>query len=117
MADGAADLAILVVAADDGVMPQTKESLAHINSANIPYIVALNKIDLPQAQPDRVKTQLVEAGVLVEGYGNVPIVEVSATRKTNLDLLLENLLLLAELQELKADPKVLLKPLSSNQPR
>lgn len=101
-----ADLAILVVAADDGVMPQTKESIAHINSANIPYIVALNKIDLPQAQTDRVKTQLVEAGVLVEGYGgNVPIVEVSATRKTNLDLLLENLLLLAELQELKADPE------------
>lgn len=105
-----ADLAILVVAADDGVMPQTKESISHINSAGIPFIVALNKIDLPDSQPDRIKGQLAEAGVLVEGYGgNVPIVEVSATKKTNLDQLLETLLLLAEIQELKADPEGILE--------
>ncbi len=105
-----ADLAVLVVAADDGVMPQTRESISHINSANIPFVVALNKIDLPDSRPERVKGQLAEAGVLVEGFGgNVPIIEVSATRQTNLDLLLENLLLLADLQEIKADPDGILK--------
>jgi len=101
-----ADLAILVVAADDGVMPQTKESISHINSAGIPFVVALNKTDLPGVQVDRVKGQLAEADVLVEGFGgNVPIVEISATKKINIDKLLEVLLLLAELQELKADTK------------
>ena len=77
-----ADLAVLVVAADDGVMPQTKESIDHIKKAKIPYVVAINKMDLPAAQPDKVKTGLAELGEYVEGYGgNIPFVEVSAKRE------------------------------------
>lgn len=96
-----ADIAILVVAADDGVMPQTKESIAHIKSAGIPYIVAINKLDIPDANPTRVKTQLSEVGEYVEGFGgNIPVVEISAKTGQNLDLLLETLILLADLQGL-----------------
>lgn len=100
-----ADIAILVVAADDGVMPQTKESIAHINHAKIPFIVAINKIDIPGVNTQTIKSQLAEAGVFVEGYGgSVPVVEVSAKVGTNLDLLLETILLLADMNELVADP-------------
>ncbi len=101
----AADIAVLVVAADDGVMPQTRESLQHIKTAGIPFVVAINKIDLPQAQPEKVKVGLAQEGVLVEGFGgNTPVVEVSAKTGQNVDKLLELLLLMAELEELKADP-------------
>ena len=96
-----ADLAVLVVAADDGVMPQTKESIDHIKKAKIPYVVAINKMDLPAAQPDKVKTGLAELGEYVEGYGgNIPFVEVSAKNGQGIDKLLEVILLLAELEEL-----------------
>ena len=100
-----ADVAILVVAADDGVMPQTKESISHINHAKIPFIVAINKIDIPGVNTQTIKAQLAEAGVFVEGYGgSVPVVEVSAKVGTNLDLLLETILLLSDMNELVADP-------------
>ena len=97
-----ADVAILVVAADDGVMPQTKESIEHIKAAGIPYVVAVNKVDLPQANVIKVKSDLAEVGEYVEGYGgNVPLVEISAKTGQGIDQLLENVLLLAELEELK----------------
>ena len=97
-----ADVAILVVAADDGVMPQTKESIGHIKAAGIPYVVAVNKVDLPAANVLKVKSDLAEAGEYVEGYGgNVPLVEISAKTGQGIDHLLENVLLLAELEELK----------------
>lgn len=96
-----ADLAVLVVAADDGVMPQTKESVKHIKKAGIPYVVAINKMDLSDAQPDKVKTGLAELGEYVEGYGgNTPFVEISAKTGQGIDKLLEIILLLAELEEL-----------------
>jgi translation initiation factor IF-2 len=99
------DIAILVVAADDGVMPQTREAIAHIRAANVPMIVALNKIDLPAANPDRVKQQLSEAGVMPEEYGgDVPVVEVSAREKLGIDDLLDVILLVADIAELKANP-------------
>ncbi len=98
----AADIAILLVAADDSVMPQTKESIEHIKSAGIPFVVAVNKIDLPGVNPERVKSSLAECGVYVEGYGgNVPIVPISAKTGVGIDDLLEVILLLAELEELK----------------
>jgi translation initiation factor IF-2 len=76
------DIAVLVVAADDGVMPQTREAVAHARAANVPIIVAINKIDLPTANPARVKQQLAEIGVIVEEYGgDVPVVEVSAKQR------------------------------------
>lgn len=85
-----ADIAVLVVAADDGVMPQTIEALKHIQAAKIPYVVAINKIDLTENQPLKIKKQLAEHGCLVEGYGgDVPVVEISAKNKTNLSELLE----------------------------
>ncbi len=97
-----ADVAILVVAADDGVMPQTKESIEHIKAAGIPYVVAVNKVDLPQANVLKVKSDLAEVGEYVEGYGgNIPLVEISAKTGQGVDQLLENVLLLAELEELK----------------
>ncbi|MDP3724487.1 MAG: translation initiation factor IF-2 [bacterium] len=103
-----ADIAILVVAADDGVNVQTKEAIVHIHAAKTPMIVAINKMDLPTAQPDRVKQGLAENGVLVEGYGgDVVTVPVSATKGTGIDDLLEMIHLVAEMQELKADPKAL----------
>lgn len=100
-----ADIAILVVAADDGVKPQTLEALAAIKSANIPFIIALNKIDKPGANPDTVKTQLSENEVFIEEWGGaVPLVAVSAKQGLHIDELLDMILLVAELQELKADP-------------
>lgn len=105
-----ADIAILVVAADDGVQPQTKESISHIKAANIPYLVAINKIDLPDLDIQKIKTQLAEQEVLVEGFGgDIPVVEVSAREQQNLDQLLETLLALSELQELKADSQGILE--------
>ena len=104
------DLVVLVVAADDGVKPQTKESLDHIKQAQVPFLVAINKIDLPSASVDQVKAQLAENGVLVEDYGgDIVCVAVSAKQKKGLDDLLEMVLLLAKMQELKADPKASFK--------
>ncbi len=101
----ATDIAVLVVAADDGVMPTTREAIAHIKSANVPLVVAVNKIDLPTANPDRVKQQLSDAAVMPEEWGgDVPFVEVSAKDKRGLDDLLEVLLLVADVNELKANP-------------
>jgi translation initiation factor IF-2 len=99
------DVAILVVAADDGVMPQTREAIAHAKAANVPIVVALNKVDLPSANPDRVKLQLSEAGVVPEEYGGeTPVVEVSARERLGIDDLLEVILLVADIAELKANP-------------
>ena len=101
----ATDIAVLVVAADDGVMPTTKEAIAHIRSANVPLVVAINKIDLPAANPDRVKQQLSENLVMPEEWGgDVAFVEVSAREKLGLDDLLEVILLVADVNELKANP-------------
>jgi translation initiation factor IF-2 len=97
------DIAILVVAADDGVMPQTIEAINHAKAAGIPIIVAINKIDKPGADPDRVMTALIDHGVMSEKYGgDVVTVEVSALQRLGIDDLLENITLLAELLELKA---------------
>ncbi len=98
----AADVAILLVAADDSVMPQTVESIEHIKSAGIPFVVAVNKVDLPGVNPEKVKTDLASNGVYAEGYGgNVPLVNISAKTGTGVDDLLEVIILLAELEELK----------------
>ena len=100
------DIAIVVVAADDGVMPQTLEAISHAKAAKVPIIIALNKIDKPDSNPDRVKTELTEAGIVVEEYGgDVPLVPVSAKTRIGLDELIEMTLLVADLQELKANPK------------
>jgi translation initiation factor IF-2 len=100
------DVAVVVVAADDGVMPQTLEAIHHARAAKVPIIIALNKIDKPDANPDRVKTELSEANVIVEEYGgDTPLVEVSAKARLGLDELLDMILLVADLQELKANPK------------
>ena len=100
------DIAIVVVAADDGVMPQTLEAISHAKAAKVPIIIALNKIDKPDSNPDRVKTELTEAGIVVEEYGgDVPLVPVSAKTRIGLDELIEMILLVADLQELKANPK------------
>jgi translation initiation factor IF-2 len=99
------DIVILVVAADDGVMPQTLEAISHVQAAGVPMIVAVNKIDSPNANPDRVRQQLANAGVIVEQFGgDVPSVEVSAKMNINIDGLLEMILLVADLQEFKANP-------------
>ncbi|MBZ4668575.1 MAG: translation initiation factor [Epulopiscium sp.] len=99
------DIAILVVAADDGVMPQTIEAINHAKAANVQIIVAINKIDKPGANPDRVKQELADYGLLAEEWGGDTIcVPVSAVTKTNLDTLLEMVLLVAEMAELKANP-------------
>jgi len=100
------DMAIIVVAADDGVMPQTKEAIDHVRAARVPMIVAINKIDKPDAQPDRVKQELADNNVLIEEYGgDIISVSVSAKQKLGLDDLMEMILLVADLQDLKADPK------------
>jgi len=100
------DIVILVVAADDGVMPQTKEALNHSKAAGVPIIVAVNKIDKPGANPDRVKQELADLDLLPEDWGGQTIfVEVSAKERTNLAQLLEMILLQAEVMELKADPE------------
>ncbi len=99
------DIAILVVAADDGVMPQTIEAISHAKAANIPIIVALNKIDKPSANPDKVKQELSENNILIEEWGGETIcVPVSASTGEGIENLLEMILLLAEMLELKANP-------------
>jgi translation initiation factor IF-2 len=99
------DIVVLVVAADDGVMPQTREAIDHAKAANVSMVVAINKIDKPEAQPERVKRQLSDAGLLpAEWGGDTEFVEVSAKQKTGIDKLLETLLTLAELRDLKANP-------------
>ena len=99
------DIVILVVAADDGVMPQTKEAIAHAKAADVPIIVAINKCDKPEADPNRVRTELLSDEIVVEGMGGDVIdVEVSAKAGTNLDKLLEMILLQAEVLELQANP-------------
>jgi translation initiation factor IF-2 len=101
----ATDIAILVVAADDGVMPQTIEAINHAKAANVQIIVAINKIDKPGANPDRVKQELVEYGLVAEDWGGDTIcVPVSAIEGTGLDQLLEMILLVSEMEELKANP-------------
>jgi translation initiation factor IF-2 len=98
------DIAVLVVAADDGVMPTTREAVAHIKSANVPMVVAVNKVDLPTANPDRIKQQLSELEVMPEEWGgDVPFVEVSAKESLGLDDLIEVLLLVADLNDLRAN--------------
>src|SRR6195256_381815 len=99
------DIVVLVVAADDGVMPQTVEAIHHAKDAKVPLIVAINKVDKPDARPERVRTELLQHEIQVESLGgDVLDVEVSATKKLNLDRLLETLALQAELLDLKADP-------------
>ncbi len=101
------DIVVLVVAADDGVMPQTREAISHAKAAGVPIIVAINKVDKPEANRDRVKQQLSKEGLLVEDWGgNTISVEVSAKEKTNLKELLEMILLLADVIEVKGNPKV-----------
>jgi translation initiation factor IF-2 len=100
------DVVVLVVAADDGVMPQTKEAIDHARAAGVPILVAINKIDKPDANPDRVKKELADLGLNPEAWGGETVmVEVSAKMKQNLDLLLEMVLLVTEMSELKANPK------------
>jgi translation initiation factor IF-2 len=100
----ATDLVVLVVAADGGVQPQTIEAIDHAKAANVPIVVAINKIDLPNAQPDRIKSDLANHGVLIEEYGGKNVcVEISAKKGTNVERLLEMILLVAELLDLKAD--------------
>ena len=100
------DIVVIVVAADDGVMPQTLEAIDHAKAANVPIIVAVNKIDKPDAHPDRVKQQLADRGLVPEDWGGSTVfVDVSAKKKTNLDLLLEMICLVADLQDLKATPE------------
>jgi len=100
-----ADLAILVVAADEGVQPQTIEALEHIKAANIPYLVAINKIDKPNINLDNIKRNLAESNIFLEGWGgNIPYAEISAKTGQGIDNLLELILLLAEMENLKGDP-------------
>jgi len=99
------DIVVLVVGADDGVMPQTEEAISHAKAANVKIIVAINKIDKPEAQPERVKRQLSDRGLMPEEWGgDTVMVEVSAKTKKNIPRLLEMILLVADLGELKADP-------------
>jgi translation initiation factor IF-2 len=99
------DIVVLVVSADDGVMPQTEEAISHARAAHVPIVVAINKIDKPDAQPERVKRQLADRGLMPEEWGgDTVMVEVSAKTKQNLPRLLEMILLVGDLRELKADP-------------
>jgi translation initiation factor IF-2 len=99
------DIAIIVVAADDGVMPQTREAIDHVRAARVPMIVAINKVDKPDANPDRVKQELADNNVLIEEFGgDVIAVAVSAKQRTGIDDLMEMVLLVADLQDLKANP-------------
>ncbi|MFS4460317.1 translation initiation factor IF-2 [Bdellovibrio sp. HCB2-146] len=102
----ATDIAIIVVAADDGMMPQTQEAINHAKAAGVPIIVAVNKIDKPGANPDKIKQQLTELEIVPEEWGGSTIfVEVSALKRTGIDTLLENIRLVAEVQDLKANPE------------
>jgi translation initiation factor IF-2 len=99
------DIVVLVVAADDGVMPQTVEAIHHARAAKVPMIVAINKIDRPDAKPERVRTELLQHEIQVESLGGQALdVEVSATKKLNIDKLLETIGLQAEILDLKANP-------------
>ncbi|MGH9531630.1 MAG: translation initiation factor IF-2, partial [Terriglobales bacterium] len=99
------DIVVLVVAADDGVMPQTVEAIDHAQAAKVPIIVAVNKIDKPEAMPERVKKQLADRGLMPEDWGGKTVfVDVSAKKKTNLNLLMEMICLVADLADLKANP-------------
>ena len=100
------DIVVLVVAADDGVMPQTLEAIDHAKAAGVPMVVAVNKIDKAEAQPDRVKQQLSDRGLMPEEWGGDTVfVNVSAKKRQNLEQLLEMLLLVADLKEFKANPR------------
>lgn len=100
------DIVVLVVAADDGVMPQTVEAIDHARAAGVPIVVAINKMDKPGAQPEKVKQQLSDLGLVPEEWGgDTVMVQISAKTLTNIDLLLEMILLVADLKELKANPK------------
>src|SRR6185312_3379022 len=99
------DIAVLVVAADDGVMPQTLEALSHVRAANVPVIVAINKMDKENANPDRVKTQLMQQELVpTQLGGDVEFIPVSARSGDGIPNLLETILLVAEIGELKANP-------------
>ncbi|MDJ0591466.1 MAG: translation initiation factor IF-2 [Pleurocapsa sp. MO_226.B13] len=99
------DIAVLVVAADDGVQPQTKEAISHAKAAEVPLLVAINKVDKPEANPDRIKQELTEQGLVAEDWGgDTTMVPVSALKGDNLDELLEMILLVAEVEELSANP-------------
>ena len=100
------DIVVLVVAADDGVMPQTREAINHAKAANVPIVVAVNKIDKPGANPDNVKRELADLGLMPEAWGGTTVmVDVSAKKRQNLELLLEMILLSSDILELKANPK------------
>jgi translation initiation factor IF-2 len=100
------DIVVLVVAADDGVMPQTREAIDHAKAANVPIVVAINKIDKPNASPEKVKRELTDLGLMPEEWGGQTVtVEVSARQKLNIDALLEMILLVSDIGELKANPK------------
>ncbi len=103
------DIVIIVVAADDGVMPQTKEAVDHALAANVPIVVAINKIDKPGADPERIKTEVVNLGLMPEEWGgDIPYVNISAKQGIGIDELLETVTVVAELAELKANPKRML---------
>ena len=100
------DIVIIIVAADDGVMPQTREAIDHAKAANVPIIVAVNKMDKPDANPDRVMTEMAEAGIMPEAWGgDVMFVNISAKTGMGIDDLLERILLISEMEELRANPK------------
>ena len=102
----AADLAILVIAADEGIKPQTKEALRTIEEAKIPFLIALNKVDKPGSEPERVKQELASLGILIEEWGGkIPLVKISAKTGEGIAELLEMILLMAEMEELTADPE------------
>ncbi|HEY53820.1 MAG TPA: translation initiation factor IF-2, partial [Caldilineae bacterium] len=102
----ATDIAIMVIAADDGVMPQTREAIAHARAARVPILIALNKIDKDNANPDRVKQQLADLGLQPEEWGgDTVVVPISAKNRINIDELLENVLLIADVMDLKANPE------------
>ena len=99
------DIVIIIVAADDGVMPQTEEAIDHALAANVPIVVAVNKVDKPDARPDRIRTEMAEHSITPEEWGgNIPFVDISAKSGQGIDLLLETLLAISEMQELKANP-------------
>ena len=99
------DIVIIIVAADDGVMPQTEEAIDHALAANVPIVVAVNKVDKPDARPDRIRTEMAEHNITPEEWGgNIPFVDISAKSGQGIDLLLETLLAISEMQELKANP-------------